>query len=78
MLGGNQAAVENDAQVTADGGREIAGKDFVQLVDGAQLLASDLSRLANVPGLDDRTGAALAPSIAGARFSHHRHQFPPG
>ena len=56
MLGGNQAAVENDAQVAADGGGEIAGKIFVKLVDGAQLLASDLSGLADVPGLDDRAG----------------------
>src|SRR5208282_5337933 len=50
MLGGYQAAVENDAQVAADGGGEAAGKVFVELVDGAQLLASDLSRLTDVPG----------------------------
>ena len=35
VLGGNQAAIEDDAQVTADGGCEIAGKEFVKLIDGA-------------------------------------------
>ncbi len=70
MLGGNQAAVENDAQVAADRDGEIAGKGFVELVDGAQLLASDLSRLADVPGLDD--GAAGAGGgAAAARPPYH-------
>src|SRR5208282_3536695 len=71
MLGGNQAAVENDAQVAADGGGEIAGKAFVELVDGAQLLASDLSGLADVPDLDHRPGGGGGRGIAGARLPHH-------
>ena len=70
MLGGNQAAVENDAQVAADGGGEIAGKVFVELIDGAQLLAADLSGLADVPGLDDGPGGS-GGSIAGTRLSYH-------
>ncbi len=77
MLGRSQAAVENDAQVTADGGGETAGKVLVELVDGAQLLASDLSSLADVPGLDNRAGGAgsAGGSIAGARFPHHLVNF---
>jgi hypothetical protein len=70
MLGGNQADVENDAQVTADGRGHTAGKAFVELVDGAQLLASDLSGLADVPGLDHRAGGG-GGSTASARFPYH-------
>src|ERR1019366_8286701 len=71
MLGRNQAAVENDAEVAADGGGEIARKGFVELVDGAQLLASDLSGLADVPDLDHRPGGGGGPGIAGARLPYH-------
>ena len=70
MLGGNQAAVESDAQVAADGGGEITGKEFVELVDGAQLLASDLSGLADVPSLDDGAGGTRGSS-AGTRCPYH-------
>src|ERR1700687_5035218 len=70
MLGGNQPAVESDAQITADGSGEIAGKEFVELVDGAQLLASDLSSLADVPSLDDGAGRP-GGSSAGARCPYH-------
>jgi hypothetical protein len=42
----------------------------VELVDGAQLLASDLSGLADVPSLDDRAGGT-GDSSAGARCPYH-------
>jgi len=46
----------------------------MELIDGAQLVASDLSRLADVPGLDNGAGGA-GGGIAGARGAYHLIDF---
>src|SRR5271156_58309 len=54
MLRRNQLAIKDDAQVTADRDSQVTRKALVEVVDRAQLLASNLPGLPDVPGLHDR------------------------
>ncbi len=75
VLRGNQPALEGDAQIGSDCIAQVAGKNLVQLVDGAHLLTADLPRLANIPGLHDLLALALGAMLAAASSSYHRIDF---
>src|SRR5277367_403963 len=52
MLRGAQTGFKADSQITANRRGKIPCKQFVELVDGTQLLSADLPSLTNIPGLD--------------------------
>jgi len=70
-------AIENHAQESAQRCAQGSRKRFVELIDRAQLLASDLPRLPYVPWLDKWPGGwgGSAPSLAGKRGSSHGIDF---
>ena len=71
MFGRDQRRLEDDAQIGDQRVGQIAGKTFMQGVDGTHLFAPNLTCLACVPGghrpVANRRGARLGP----ARRLHH-------
>jgi hypothetical protein len=69
MLRGDESTLEDDAQITADGRSQSSGKIFVELADGAQLFAANLSGLPDVPRLHHRARSiGAAPTRASGPY----------
>src|SRR5208337_1075140 len=70
-FGGNQRGGKNDSQIGSEGVGQAAGKAFVELGDGLQLLAPDLARAAHIPTLDFgflRLAGVIPPATAGRPY----------
>ena len=74
MLGGNEAAIEWNPQISAHGCCQVSREQLMELIDGAQLLAANLPSLPYVPGLDDGAGVTRRGVAALARSGRPYHR----